>query len=281
MPAVVSSTDGSCSAGTSDAGGQALVVAALEEGEEALADLVGGHRALSLGCAPMRVVTSTRVVYENRWMRLHEDHTERADGSPGLYAWIEKPPAALIVPLDGRSRVAGRAVPPPGRRALLGVPAGRRGRTRRSPQPRRSPAASCAEETGLRAARDGAPRPLYFAYGLSNQPSTSGARPDSNPASRRSRRPSTDSVAATRFADRPRSSADDRVDDERSATPPPWPRWHLATPRDRAARRRRRRRAAGRRPGPGRRRGTARPSSSSSAPRAPAADAGRARRGEW
>ena len=41
------------------------------------------------------------LVYENRWMRLHEDRTERADGTPGLYAWIEKPPAAVIVPLDG------------------------------------------------------------------------------------------------------------------------------------------------------------------------------------
>jgi hypothetical protein len=41
------------------------------------------------------------VVYENRWMRLHEDHLERPDGGSGLYAWIEKPPAALIVPLDG------------------------------------------------------------------------------------------------------------------------------------------------------------------------------------
>ena len=46
-------------------------------------------------------VTDTRIVYENRWMRLHEDRTERADGTPGLYAWIEKPPAAVIVPVDG------------------------------------------------------------------------------------------------------------------------------------------------------------------------------------
>jgi 8-oxo-dGTP pyrophosphatase MutT (NUDIX family) len=45
-------------------------------------------------------VTSSRVVYENRWMRLHEDRTERADGTPGLYAWVEKPPAAVIVPRE-------------------------------------------------------------------------------------------------------------------------------------------------------------------------------------
>jgi hypothetical protein len=46
-------------------------------------------------------VTSTRVVYENRWMRVHEDRLEREDGSPGLYGWIEKGPSAIIVPLDG------------------------------------------------------------------------------------------------------------------------------------------------------------------------------------
>src|SRR3954468_13905398 len=49
---------------------------------------------------PPRVIYP-RIVYENRWMRLHEDRTERADGTPGLYAWIEKPPAAVIVPHDG------------------------------------------------------------------------------------------------------------------------------------------------------------------------------------
>src|SRR3954447_15007767 len=48
---------------------------------------------------PMRVVGS-RVVYENRWMRVHEDRTERADGTPGMYGWVEKPPAALIVPVE-------------------------------------------------------------------------------------------------------------------------------------------------------------------------------------
>jgi 8-oxo-dGTP pyrophosphatase MutT (NUDIX family) len=46
-------------------------------------------------------VTSSRVVYENRWMRLHEDRTERPDGTSGLYAWVEKPQAAVIVPRDG------------------------------------------------------------------------------------------------------------------------------------------------------------------------------------
>ena len=49
---------------------------------------------------PAPRVTSTRVVYENHWMRLHEDRTEREDGTPGLYSWVEKPPSALIVPIE-------------------------------------------------------------------------------------------------------------------------------------------------------------------------------------
>ena len=50
---------------------------------------------------PRPRVVSSRVVYENRWMRLHEDRLELPDGGAGLYAWIEKPPAAVIVPRDG------------------------------------------------------------------------------------------------------------------------------------------------------------------------------------
>ena len=45
---------------------------------------------------PAPRVTSTRVVYKNRWMRLHEDRLD----PPGLYAWVEKSPGAVIVPLD-------------------------------------------------------------------------------------------------------------------------------------------------------------------------------------
>jgi hypothetical protein len=42
---------------------------------------------------------STRVVYENRWMRVREDQVRRPDGSDGVYGVVEKPDFALIVPL--------------------------------------------------------------------------------------------------------------------------------------------------------------------------------------
>ena len=43
---------------------------------------------------------SSRVVYENRWMRVREDAIERQDGSPGIYGVVEKADFAVIVPLD-------------------------------------------------------------------------------------------------------------------------------------------------------------------------------------
>ncbi|MBB3020574.1 ADP-ribose pyrophosphatase [Microvirga lupini] len=42
---------------------------------------------------------SSRVVYENRWMRVREDTIERPDGSPGIYGVVEKTDFAVIVPL--------------------------------------------------------------------------------------------------------------------------------------------------------------------------------------
>lgn len=45
--------------------------------------------------------TASRVVYENRWMRVREDQIERADGSAGVYGVVEKLDFSLVIPLDG------------------------------------------------------------------------------------------------------------------------------------------------------------------------------------
>lgn len=46
----------------------------------------------------------TRLVYENRWMRVREDAIRRRDGSSGIFSVVEKPDFVMIVPLadDGR-----------------------------------------------------------------------------------------------------------------------------------------------------------------------------------
>jgi hypothetical protein len=36
-------------------------------------------------------IPGTRLVYENRWMRVREDAVRRRDGSEGIYDVVEKP----------------------------------------------------------------------------------------------------------------------------------------------------------------------------------------------
>jgi 8-oxo-dGTP pyrophosphatase MutT (NUDIX family) len=108
-------------------------------------------------------VVSTRVVYENRWMRLHEDRLEGG----GLYGWVEKSPSALIVPIDGDSVWLVEQYRHP-----LGV------RVWEFPQsawegvdgdPETLARGELAEETGLRAGVLDHLGRLHFAYGLTNQ----------------------------------------------------------------------------------------------------------------
>ena len=113
-------------------------------------------------------MTSRRVVYENRWLRLNEDRTERADGTPGLYAWVEKPPAAVIVPRDGdHVWLVEQHRHPVGER-FWEFP---QGAWEDEPGARRQDLArgELAEETGLRARTLEHLGRLFFAYGLSDQ----------------------------------------------------------------------------------------------------------------
>ena len=91
-------------------------------------------------------------------------------GRPGCTRWVEKPPAAMIVPIDEGPRVAGRAVPPPGRRALLGVPAGRVGGRARAPRRGAGARRAGGGDRAARGRRWSTLGRLYFAYGITNQP---------------------------------------------------------------------------------------------------------------
>jgi 8-oxo-dGTP pyrophosphatase MutT (NUDIX family) len=113
-------------------------------------------------------VTSTRVVYENRWMRLHEDRLERANGEPGLYAWVEKPPAAIVVPLEDDyvwlieqyRHTVGKTFWELPQGAWEDAP---------DASPEDLARGELREETGLRAASLEHLGQLYFAYGICNQ----------------------------------------------------------------------------------------------------------------
>jgi 8-oxo-dGDP phosphatase len=44
---------------------------------------------------------ASREVYRNNWLTLREDDIRRPDGSPGVYAVVDKPTYALVIPRDG------------------------------------------------------------------------------------------------------------------------------------------------------------------------------------
>jgi 8-oxo-dGTP pyrophosphatase MutT (NUDIX family) len=114
-------------------------------------------------------VTASRVVYENRWMRVREDETVLPDGAPGIYAVVEKPPAAVVVAREGdrlwlveqyRHTVGARFWELP------------MGAWEDAPDADAEALArgELAEETGLRAGRMERLGRLYFAYGIMSQP---------------------------------------------------------------------------------------------------------------
>jgi 8-oxo-dGTP pyrophosphatase MutT (NUDIX family) len=55
-------------------------------------------------CVDIETIGS-RVVYENRWMRVREDAIRRRDGSEGVYGIVEKPDFVVIVPVEGDGRL--------------------------------------------------------------------------------------------------------------------------------------------------------------------------------
>jgi 8-oxo-dGTP pyrophosphatase MutT (NUDIX family) len=46
------------------------------------------------------IQVSSRLVYENRWLSLREDQIRLPDGTPGVYTVVDKPTAALVIPME-------------------------------------------------------------------------------------------------------------------------------------------------------------------------------------
>ncbi len=111
---------------------------------------------------------SSRVVYENPWMTLREDEIELGDGSRGIYAVVDKPDFALILPgeNDGFHLVEEYRYPLRGRYWQFPQGAFPQGRTG---TPEELAAAELAEETGLRAGRLERLGYLHCAHGMTGQ----------------------------------------------------------------------------------------------------------------
>jgi 8-oxo-dGTP pyrophosphatase MutT (NUDIX family) len=55
-----------------------------------------------LGGVPFIERLASREIYRNPWLIFREDDIRRPDGSPGVYAVVDKPTYALVMPYDGR-----------------------------------------------------------------------------------------------------------------------------------------------------------------------------------
>jgi ADP-ribose pyrophosphatase len=114
-------------------------------------------------------VTGTRVVYENKWMRLREDRFERADGSEGLYAVVDKSPATAVIAIDGDEAVLVEQYRHPVGERFWELPQGAWD-GEDAPDPEELARGELAEETGMRAGSLERLGRLYFAYGITGQP---------------------------------------------------------------------------------------------------------------
>src|SRR3954447_24012721 len=112
--------------------------------------------------------TSSRLVYENPWLRFREDEFVRADGSRGLYGVVEKPDFAIVVPMDddGFHLVEQYRYPAGGR--FWEFP---QGALEDEPDatPEEVARRELAEETGFRAASMRHAGTVHEAYGITGQ----------------------------------------------------------------------------------------------------------------
>ena len=111
---------------------------------------------------------ASSVVYSDNWTRLRRDEIERADGSRGTYAVLERDNFAVIIPAhDGGFYLVEEYRYPLGKRAWSfpqgSFPAGQRG------TPDELARTELAQETGLRAGRLTRLGTLSASHGSSNQ----------------------------------------------------------------------------------------------------------------
>lgn len=112
---------------------------------------------------------SRRTVYENRWMKVHEDAVRFPDGSTGIYGIVDKEDFALIIPrhADGSFQLIQQYRYPVGER-FWEFPQGS-WETRPGTDPETVALGELEEETGFRAKNLTKLGHLFEAYGYSNQ----------------------------------------------------------------------------------------------------------------
>jgi 8-oxo-dGTP pyrophosphatase MutT (NUDIX family) len=118
--------------------------------------------------APEIEQMGTRIVYENRWMRVREDRTRRSDGKEGVYGVVEKADFCVIAAVDrGLVHLVEQFRYPVGAR-FWELPQGS-WEERPDLDPCLLARAELKEETGLSARSMVHVAHLFLAYGFSSQ----------------------------------------------------------------------------------------------------------------
>ena len=117
---------------------------------------------------PDIATTGSRIVYQNRWMRVREDAIRRRDGSAGIYGVVEKPDFVVIAPVEAGVVHLVQQYRYPVKGRWWELPQGTWD-TRPDADPADAARAELAEETGLRAAAMVHAGRLFTAYGTMDQ----------------------------------------------------------------------------------------------------------------
>ncbi len=111
---------------------------------------------------------STKIVYENKWMKVKEDEVEFSNGHKGIYGVVDKSDFVLIIPFDGKSFHLVEQFRYPVKQNSIEFPQGKH-----EDDPNKDPLklakAELSEETGLVAKDMIQVGFLYNAPGYSNQ----------------------------------------------------------------------------------------------------------------
>ena len=110
---------------------------------------------------------SSRVVYRNRWMTVHEDRIRRRDGSDGIYGWIEKADFVAIAAIEGGCIHLVEQYRYPVRQRYWELPQGA-WHDRPDTDPETLARAELQEETGLTAGKITMVGEFCLAYGFSD-----------------------------------------------------------------------------------------------------------------
>ncbi len=110
----------------------------------------------------------SRVVYQNRWMKVREDRTRLRDGTGGIYGYVDKPDFVMIAPIDNGMVHLVQQFRYPIKSRQWEFPQGS-WQDRPDADFADVAAGELEEETGLRAGKIAEAGELYPLYGTANQ----------------------------------------------------------------------------------------------------------------